>query len=242
MAKFCTLCGKELKDGKECDCKKTTSTVANNNQSVVNEILNLIKGMFTSPVDTMKSFINENNFNNALISIGVSAIAAAICVCLLLKELFPALLGVMGMASGTSSLGLYSMGSLMDQIEIPYVKIALITIVVVIATEALIAAIAYLMSAKLFKSETSYKKMLTWLGANAGLLTVLYLITGICALIDFRLALLVYVMGSMLNTYYMYKGLNYACDTDENKLGYVLMPAVLITTLVIGYLLPKIMM
>ena len=47
--------------------------------------------------------------------------------------------------------------------------------------------------------------------------------------------------GSLLNTYYNYKGLEFACDTDRNKLGYILMPSVLVVSVVVGYLLPKIM-
>ena len=46
----------------------------------------------------------------------------------------------------------------------------------------------------------------------------------------------------MLKTYYNYKGLEFACETDINKLGYVLMPSVLVVSIVVGYLLPKIMM
>ena len=235
MAKFCTKCGKELVDGKECSCQKNAKVEVTGGSSIVNDLINLVKGMFTAPVDTMKSFINESNFNNALIALGASAVAAAIMICVLCKEMIGAILGLMDIPS--SYLGL--MGA---NIEIPYAKIAIISIVVVCATYAAIAGIAYLISAKLFKSETSYKAMLTWLGANAGLMTVVYLVTAICIFISFKLALIVYAVGSLLNTCYMYKGLKFACDTDENKLAYVYVPSVLIAAFVVGFLASKIMM
>ena len=234
MAKFCTKCGKELVEGKSCNCTYNKVEVTNET-SIVNQILNIVKGMLIAPIDTMKSFIQENNFNNALISLGVSAVAVAIFICVLCKEMFEPLLELAGISNQWD---LY--GTTVD-LEIPYVKIALISILVAMATYALIAGIAYLISAKLLKNETSYKKLITWLGANAGLLTVVYLVAAVCLFIHFQIALLVYTAGMILNLCYMYKGLQYACNTEENKLAYVLMPALLITCMIIGYLVPKIM-
>ena len=238
MAKFCTKCGKELVDGKECSCQKNAKVEVAGGSSIVTDLLNLVKGMFKAPVDTMKSFINESNFNNALISLGASAVAAAIMICILMKEMVGLFLDVAFGSVGLSGLSGYASSS----IEIPYAKIAIISIVVVCATYALIAAIAYLIVAKLFKNQTSYKTMLTWLGANAGLMTVVYLVTAVCIFISMKIALLVYVVGGLLNTCYMYKGLKYACDTDENKLAYVLAPSVLVAAFVVGFLASKIMM
>ncbi len=235
MAKFCTKCGKELVEGQECSCQKNVKTVATGSSSIVTDLLNLVKGMFTAPVDTMKSFINESNFNNALIALGASAIAIAIMVCVLCKEMMGTIMDLMGVAS--SYLGLVN-----TNIEIPYAKIAIMSIIVAVATYALIAAIAYLISAKLFKNETSYKKMITWLGASASLMTVVYLVTAICIFINLKLALVVYLVGSLLYTCYTFKGLEYACDTDKNKLAYIYAPAMLLSAFIIGYIVPKIMM
>ena len=237
MAKFCTKCGKELIDGKECSCQKNSKKVeeVTSSSSIVTELVDLVKGMFVSPIDTMKSFIQEKNLNNAFITLGASAIAIAIMICVLCKEMIGSIMDLMGISS--SYMGMFD-----SNIEIPYAKIAIMSILIVVATYALIALIAYLISAKLFKSETSYKKMITWLGANAALMTVVYLVTTICILISLKLALIVYVVGGLLNTCYMYKGLKFACDTDENKLAYVYVPSVLVAAFIIGYLAPKIMM
>ena len=66
MAKFCTKCGKKLEEGKVCDCEKTTSesvktAVANNN--MVNDYIEVLKGMFTKPLDTMKDYAKKSKFN-----------------------------------------------------------------------------------------------------------------------------------------------------------------------------------
>ena len=50
MAKFCTKCGKPLKDGKPCDCEK--ESVSNDN--VVGDYLDILKGMFKNPSKVLK--------------------------------------------------------------------------------------------------------------------------------------------------------------------------------------------
>jgi phage shock protein PspC (stress-responsive transcriptional regulator) len=139
------------------------------------------------------------------------------------------------------SSSLYGGLGLTNQIDIPYVKIILISILTVMIVYAMIAFIAYLISEKVFKSETSYKKMITWLGVTSTLLTAVVLVAAIFSLMSVKVGLVIYAAGAMLNTYYMYKGLSFACNTDENKLGYILMPAILVTAFVVGYILPKIL-
>jgi hypothetical protein len=233
MAKFCTNCGKKLKEGEVCDCKKQSQT---SSSSIVSTFVDLVKGMFVNPVDTMSSFIEEANFNTALISLGVNAVAISIFIAILCKELMETVLGLMGFSSS-----LYGGLGLTNQIDIPYVKIILISILTVMIVYAMIAFIAYLISEKVFKSETSYKKMITWLGVTSTLLTAVVLVAAIFSLMSVKVGLVIYAAGAMLNTYYMYKGLSFACNTDENKLGYILMPAILVTAFVVGYILPKIL-
>lgn len=45
MAKFCTNCGKKLKDGEICECKKVEINTKDFN-SCMTSLLNVLKGMF----------------------------------------------------------------------------------------------------------------------------------------------------------------------------------------------------
>ena len=60
MAKYCINCGKELKDGNSCDCKKEIFMVQN---EIVNKIVQLFKGMFIKPIDTIRDNTKSENFN-----------------------------------------------------------------------------------------------------------------------------------------------------------------------------------
>ena len=128
------------------------------------------------------------------------------------------------------------------QIKIPYVKIFFIAFIVSIVMEALIALCSYLLSDKLFKGNTDIKKMITLFGFSSIIMSAATIVAAILSFINIYIALFVLAAGSMLKTYYNYKGLEFACETDINKLGYVLMPSVLVVSIVVGYLLPKIMM
>ena len=52
MAKFCTNCGKKLKDGEVCNCKKVEISTKDFN-SYMTSLLNVLKGMFVKPIDTL---------------------------------------------------------------------------------------------------------------------------------------------------------------------------------------------
>lgn len=241
MAKFCTKCGKPLENGKECTCSENTKVTVESNGTLIQECIEIVKSYLKQPIDTLEQNVDEEKTNNAFVMIALNAIAVGLFVIVLIKEVFGELIGVMeSIMGGNSYTSLMGLGSSYE-IEIPYVKYFFIAVIFgVIATLAM-AVIAYLISDKLLGGNTSFKKMITLFGFSSIISTASLLVATICLFIDVRLALIIYMAGSSLNTYYNYKGLEFACDTDKNQLGYVLMPAVLITTIVISYIIPKIM-
>ena len=168
--------------------------------------------------------------------IGLNAIAVGLFVLVLVKELLGSIMGLM-MGSYGSLMGLGS-----AQMEIPYVKIFFIVFVVAIVVTLLIALCSYLLAEKLFKGNATIKGMVTLFGFSSIISTVTLLAASILSFVNITIGIIVYTAGSLLNTYYNYKGLEFACNVDRNKLGYVLMPSVLVVSLVVGYLLPKIIM
>ena len=106
MAKYCTNCGKKLKEGEACDCKK--ESIMNN--ETTKKALDLIKGMIYTPIDTIKEFTNKSNFNLAMILVGILSVITGLFAMSLCKNgLNLAYSGIESMMSRT--------------IEIPYMKI-----------------------------------------------------------------------------------------------------------------------
>ena len=236
MAKFCTKCGKPLEEGKPCECSNVIKTTANN---LFSECLEIVKSFLKKPIDTLEENVDDSKFNSSLIMIGINAIAVGLFVLVLVKELLGSMVGLMmGFSSYGSMIGLGTTA----QMNIPYVKYFFIAFVVAIIVTLLIALCSYLLAEKVFKGNTTIKKMVTLFGFSSIISTVSLIAAAILSFVNITIGMLVYVAGSLLNTYYNYKGLEFACNVDRNKLGYVLMPSILAVSLVVGYLLPKIMM
>ena len=112
MAKFCIHCGKKLKDGEVCDCMANVQVQTND---LGTNLIDVLKGMFMKPIDTIKSYTEEKHFNLALVLVGILSLSTALFMMSLIKN-------VAEMA--TSSMGgltLYAMTSVSSQI--PYLQI-----------------------------------------------------------------------------------------------------------------------
>ena len=229
MAKFCTNCGKKLEEGKVCDCTKK-EVVSNGN--LFQECLEIAKNFFKKPIDTLEENVNESKLNHALIMIGINGIAMGLFIMAIAKTIYGS------MFSGYGSL----MSLAGAQIKVPYLKFFFVSFIVTVVVELLIACCSYLLSDKLFDGNTDIKKMITLFGISSLILTAAILVATILSFVNIYIALFIIAAGSLLKAYYNYKGLEFACKTDVNKLGYVLMPSVLIVSVVVGYILPKIMM
>ena len=184
MAKFCTKCGKPLVEGTTCNCGNSETPVvetlnfeqpsmtdfqqANNmNQNMMgqqpqagmaqpskannlfNECLAIVTGFLKKPVTTVQENANENKFTHALIIAGVFAASVMAFVLVVLGDIYAALEKTM------------TMGGLVEapELEVPYIKVGLITLIAVAGALALMALIAWLIMSKLFKVNTTYKKV-----------------------------------------------------------------------------------
>ena len=222
MAKFCIHCGKKLKDGEVCDCMANVQVQTNN---LGTNLIDVLKGMFMKPIDTIKSYTDEKHFNLALVLVGILSLSTALFMMSLIKN-------VAEMA--TSSMGgltLYAMTSVSSQI--PYLQIFFIGLISVIAFAFIYTGLLYLVNSVMFKGERSFKKVFTMYGVNSVVTSVTLLVTAIFMFINVFLGLLVLVLGSMLNMVYVYKGIERLGVKDKNKHGYIY----LITTLFYGIVL-----
>ena len=262
MAKFCTKCGKPLVEGTTCNCGNSEQPVvetltfeqpsmkdfqqANNMNQVMmnqtpgvaqpskaknlfNETLSIVKGFLTKPVTTIQENSNDNRFNHALVLIGAFAASVMAFVLVVLGDLYKTI-------SDAMSFG----GMVEAEIEVPYIKVGLITIISVAGCLALMALLAWLIMNKLMKVNTTYKKVLEIYAIASIITTLAALIGAVCLFIDYRLGFGVLALGFALNTHYVSVSIKNAGQTDENKLGYVVVIAQYVAIFVVGLLLYKI--
>lgn len=230
MAKFCTNCGKKLKEGETCNCKKVEISTKDAG-SYVTSLLNILKGTFTKPVDTLKSFIDDNNFILALIILAIASITTAILSLVLVKQLFGSLVMLGG--------GMFGIG--FSTIEIPYVKYFFITLFTSIVTYLLLAGLLYLVGVIILKGETTLKKIMTLIASSSAINIVGTILTILIMLISFKLAIIIFMISSLLYMFYLYQGMKFTFKIDENKLAYILTSALVVTNLVVIFVLPKLM-
>lgn len=221
-AKFCKTCGKSLKEGEN----------KNNFMKLLTDTKDVIIGMFKKPIDTMKNFIKEENYINGIIYIVINAVLFSLIMLVLSSALYEAFMYMFNSSAAYLS-------AFTTQIEIPYVKIFFISMIFYLLYYVVYGGTTYLMSRYAFKSDTKLKNIISWLGVNLILLSVIFIVVIICLLINLKFGIIVLSLGSILNTYYLYKSIGDATNTDENKLGYVVLTSVFVTMFIIGFILPK---
>ena len=265
MAKFCTKCGKPLVEGTTCNCGNTEQQpvvetlnfeqpsmkdfqqASNMNQTMMNQpqggmaqpskaknILNdclaVIKGFFKKPVTTIEANADDSKFTNALALVGVFAASVMAFVLVVLGDIYSTLEKTM------------TMGGLVEapELEVPYIKVGLITFITVAGALALMALLAWLILAKLFKVNTTYKKVFGIYAVSSIISAAAALVATVCTFIDYRIAFIVLALGFALNTHYVSVTIKAAGQADENKLGYVVVIAQYVAIFVVSFLLYKI--
>lgn len=241
MAKFCTKCGKKIEDGSVCECNKTVAAVkeetvstGNNANEIINSLVDIVKGIFVKPIDTIKKYADDANMVLGFILIAINSLITGIMGYLLVKE---SLSGIMSLFFGGMG-DLYSLGG--SEMEIPFIKVAGIIFLIMAAYFIVLAFTTYLVSNKLFKAETTWKKAIAVTGVCSALTSVTSIIGIVCIYISMKAFAIVIGLAGMLFSVYYYHSIKASSDIDENKQGYTYVIAVAVALFVAVYLLPKI--
>lgn len=216
MAKFCTNCGKALKDGIPCDCQKEVNKVneISNNEMVV-KLIDMFKGMFVKPVDTVKKYTHSENFGISMILVGILSVFTGLFTMALMKNSYELIASMMlgGMSSS------YSMSSVVVDINSGgiFVGSAIATFVISFGYVGLL----YLVNTIMFKGNASYKKIYSMYGVISIITTVSLAAATLLSFLNVGIALIIFVLGALLNLVYMICGLKLIGPKDENKIGYI---------------------
>lgn len=228
MAKYCTKCGKKL-DGKPCDCENNKNTISTTSNFDVNYLISVIKGMFAKPVDTLQEFIKNDNLSYGLVLIVINAIILGLFSCLGMKELVS--------FGNTNMAALYIQSS----IDFPYAEVFFKTLLIAIVTYVLLAGLFYIVIDKLFKFNSSYKKMITLFGANSIILSITLLGSIILMYVSAQLMLILLCCGMLVQNVYMIQGFSFTSNINRNQLGYIYVITYAIVLIVFTFILPSIL-
>lgn len=187
MAKFCTKCGKELEEGKVCECsnnvksEKVVSTTSNIDvKESLMDCVNVFKKIFTKPFDAIKEFVTENKFVAGIIMIVVAAISNGLYKIATLKNI-----------SSSSSISDFSSllesalsGGLSSSSEPEYLKEFFTAFINNFFEYALIVLIGYLLISKVFKGKTSWKQMINVVAISLSVILLGNLVNSVLVFID----------------------------------------------------------
>lgn len=241
MAKFCTKCGKKLEDGMTCDCaKKETATsvkeevvASKSANDIVNSLIDIVKGIFVKPIDTIRKYADDSNMLLGFILMAINSLITGIMVYFLAKESMGLLTSMMGFGS------LYSLSS--ASIEIPFFKVVGYVFLIMAVYFVVLAFVSYLVSNKLFKADTTWKKVVASVGVCSMLTSITSIVAIICIYISMKVFAIVVMLAAILFLGYYYHSIKISSDIDENKQGYTFISALAIALFVALYLLPKIL-
>lgn len=149
--KFCTRCGKEIKEGEAHVCEASTAVSAPssvNTDAIVNglkKFFNLIGNMFKKPASTLKEEVEKANWKYALITLAVIALSYG----LYMSGAFSSLIGLFGDIAGVK---------INDVVDIPYFKIFIYMTVIQFVLAFVPITVAFLAGKMSHNKDFDYKK------------------------------------------------------------------------------------
>lgn len=237
MAKFCTKCGKKLEEGKKCDCEKdkkvevVTTTSGFDFNACMNSYIEIVKGIFSKPVDTIKKYATSDNFVLGVIALVLNCMVSGLflyCICSEAIDTFLSLLGLFD-------------SSLYGSIEVPFIKLFLYGALFMAVGFAVTALAIYVIAGPILKDKIDIKKAFSLVGVCSVFTTITTFAAIILTYISIKLMLIVLVIAGIFYLTYLYQGIGETTDVDKNKLAYVFVPAISIATFAVVYILPKIL-
>lgn len=224
--KYCKKCGKQL-DGKPCDCEekepmKSFYEEEFDSLNYINAFIETSKNMVLKPVTTMKHFIKDQNILIAWMALLIHSILLAIFVCLATKE---------RMAEVSFGLGF-------SLVDVSYMKLFIQALFSLVILYSVFAGLLYLVTNKICKSKTSYTKMITLLGAISMVTIMTNIIAIVCIYISIQMMITVFLLGTILSIFYVYKGFDFVASIEEDKKAYALVSVIAFLFVVGAYAIP----
>lgn len=227
MAKFCTNCGKKLKQGEVCDCQQN-STSKLDVKEYFNNFVELVKGMFQRPIETMKDNYKKGDFIFSNILIVAGSIILGLFIMLLLKETVGSLFGFISLTS-------------MD-FDFPYFRVFLTVTFVTLVTYYLVTLILQLFIKYVCKKKVEYKYILNIIATITIYITLASLISIILVFISLYLVYALLLVVGILIIICLTFALKEIIGLDEMKVIYTIVATLLIIIFINWLVMPRLFM
>lgn len=243
MAKFCTKCGKPLVDGKPCSCQtkeiekeeeKVNIQELEEDEVVVKpergekpkktssnyEIMDIVKGMFKKPYDTLEDTCKVKYFNLAIGVIIACSIVFGIFMYSLISNQVKKLGTTIAVVQNTLNTSLAPLSILGINLKLDVQGTCTKLAVIMAVMSGLIILITYLMNKYVFKKELDIKKITTMVGMSEVMLTVGMLVCIVLSFISSTLAVLAFIYFAIVFFVHLYQGCDIIKNSDPNKALY----------------------
>ena len=255
MAKFCTKCGKEIKDGKACDCEAsvaatTTAAVATTGgvdiSKHINKYIEIIKGIFTKPIETIKENTKSENFGFAIIALVVNCIVFALFAFALLDKMELPADELFEAVDGHLFNLIYIIGNVFEndvtaEMDVEFMDVFLQGFLFMASWVAVAGVSIFVMANTVLKDKIDIKKAFTLVGITSVFATVTTLVATVCLFISAPFTWFVLAIAALFFLVYLYQGISEVTELDKNKIALVFVPAVVAATAVMFYLIPNIL-
>ncbi len=235
MAKFCTKCGAELKDGKCPKCKDnkeaTKTVVATSNNEIVNNLLEVVKGTFVNPVETVKTYATEANFVLAIILMAICAASAGIYFYVFVDEFINTIAGLLG--------GFGSFMSIGSGYEVPFGDVFVRVFLYIAVYLTVVSGMLLLMNKVVYKEEVNFKEMVSVVGMTSVGMACAFLVGAVGLKINFTFGVVIWVAGMIFSTIVLTAGSMETLKLKKDKMVYSLLASISVGLFVILYVLPK---
>ena len=204
MAKFCNKCGTPLVDGKCPNCesevkeekikdsedKKSVSTEEN----ILTEYFEILKGMFTKPVQTIKKYATEKNLALGIGSIVICSILFGVLIHVLLSNIFSSV--GLDLSVISSMIEMLNTQLATTGISLPVIGSTGVKMAIMFALASVImAGLIYLMHVVIFKKKLDFKKIITMIGVIEVSFSAFLLVATIASFIHYVLGIIITIFA-----------------------------------------------
>lgn len=241
MGKFCPRCGKRLEEGQICDCGRVVAinmdaqneTNNNNKINIFKKYLNIVKGLFVSPVDTIKKYSTSDNVLLGIIAIVINCLVSGLYFYFVMDR---ALLKMFGLASGGYS------SILSNNFSVPFGKVFFMGMLFMVIWFLVCAPIIFIFANPIMNDKMNIKEAYALTGICSVFTTLTTLVSLLVLFITYKLSIIVLLIGATFYLTYLYQGLREITSIDKNKLAYVFVPSVGISTFLMIEIVPRLFM
>ncbi|SHO48683.1 hypothetical protein [Anaerocolumna xylanovorans] len=255
MGKFCVNCGKELEDGEVCNCQgeqtvevqssteaekppvaaaqetfqevKNAGAAAGAASSVyLKKLFDTILKIIKKPDAELSSFMAEGNVNIALGIIALEGILYGLYLLVLFQKVNKVISTLMGGIMGSIG-SIFGGSDLSIGYKFPLGKIFVVSLILGVALNAILAGIVLLLHNLLLKQQVTYKNMLCTVSGKSVAMIVVTVVAIVVGFISPTYGLVCYAAGAILSYLYFYIAVKASVSNADKRVYIVFLSLVL---------------